>query len=98
VKGGITMSTLSIHPVEYLRLHVRYEEIRTRLLRAVRSLVKKVFESSDQAATCAVVLLIVGLVIFGCMKIGESASVIASYNSVITEIVLPPLQAVPTGM
>jgi hypothetical protein len=40
----------------------------------------------------------VGLVIFGCMKIGESASVIASYNSVITEIVLPPLQAVPTGM
>ena len=90
------MSTLSIHPIEYLRVHMHYEGV---LTRGLGSLVKKVFESSDQAATIAVVLLTVGLVIFGFMKIGESASVAANYNAVITEMVLPPLQQViPTGI
>jgi spore maturation protein SpmA len=93
------MSTLSIHPIEYLRLHLHYKEVRTGLLASLRSLVKKVFESSDQAATIAVVLLTFGLVIFGLMKIGESVSVAANYNAAITEMVLPPLQqAIPTGM
>jgi hypothetical protein len=90
------MSTLSIHPREYLRLHLHYEEIRTRFLTSPGSLVKKVFESSEQAATIAVVLLTVGLVIFSCMKISQSASIAASYDAAITEIVLPPLQAIPT--
>ena len=90
------MSALSIHPIEYLRLHAHYEGGWTR---GCRSFVKKVFESSEQAATIAVVLLTVGLVIFGLMKIGESASVAANYNAAITEMVLPPLQqAIPTGM
>jgi spore maturation protein SpmA len=67
--------------------------------RGLTPLVKKVFESSEQAATIAVVLLTVGLVIFGFMKIGESASVAASYENAITEMVLPPLQQViPTGI
>ena len=92
------MSTLSIHPIEYLRVHVHYEEVWTRLVTSLGSLVKKLFESSAQAATIAVVLLSVGLVIFGYVKIGQSASVAASYNNVITEIVLPPLQAIPTGL
>ena len=92
------MSTLSIHPIEYLRLHLHYEEVRTGLLASLGSLVKKVFESSEQAATIAVVVLTVGLVIFGFMKIGESASVGASYTNAITEMVHPPLPAMPTGI
>ena len=93
------MNTLSIHPIEYLRLHLHYEEVRTGLLASLGSLVKKVFESSEQAATIAVVLLTVGLVIFGCMKIVQAASIAASYDAAITEMVLPPLQqAIPTGM
>ena len=89
--GGITMSTLSSHPVEYLKLHVHYEEIRTRLLYSVGSVVKKVFNSSEQAAAISVVLLTVGLVILSCMKITEFAAVVAGYESVITEMVLPPM-------
>ena len=90
------MSALSIHPIEYLRLHMHYEGV---WRRGLTPLVKKVFESSEQAATIAVVLLTVGLVIFGFMKIGESASVAASYENAITEMVLPPLQQViPTGI
>ena len=89
--GGITMSTLSSHPVEYLKLHVHYEEIRTRLLSSVGSVVKKVFNSSEQAAAITVVLLTVGLVILACMKIIEFAEIAAGYEAVITEMVLPPL-------
>ena len=93
------MSTLSIHPIEYLRVHLHYEEIRTRLIGQLRLFVKKVLESSEQSATIAMVLLTVGLVIFACMKIAVSASVATSYNNAaITEIVLPPLQAIPTWM
>ena len=92
------MSTLSIHPIEYLRLHLHYNEVRTGLIVSLGSLVKKVFESSEQAATIAVVILTVGLVIFGWMKIGESASVGASYNAAITGVVHPPLPSMPMGM
>ena len=89
------MSALSIHPIEYLRLHAHYEGGWTR---GRRLLVKKVFELLEQAATIAVVLLTAGLVIFSCMIIVQSALFADSYNSVITEVVFPPLQASPTGM
>jgi hypothetical protein len=92
------MSALSIHPIEYLRLHAHYEGVWTRVLTSLESLVKKVFESSEQAATIAVVLLTVGLFIYSCMKIVQSASIAASYDAAITAIVLPPLQAIPTVM
>jgi len=88
------MSTLSIHPVEYLKSHVCYDGIWVRLL---TSLVQKVFKSSEQAATIVLLLLSVGLVIFSCMIIGESASIAANYHAAITEV-LPPLQALPTVM
>jgi hypothetical protein len=92
------MSTLSIHPGEYLRLHVHYKEVRTGLLASLRSLVQKVSAPVERAATIAVVLLVAALVIFSFMKIGESASVTASYTNAITEMVLPPLPAMPTGI
>ena len=91
------MSTLSTHPIEHHRLHLHYEEVRTRLLTSVGSYVKKVFESSEQAATIAVVLFSVGLLIFSCMIIVQSASIAANYNAAITGV-LPPLQAIPTEM
>jgi len=92
------MSTLSMHPIEYLRLHLHYEEGRRGLRASVGSFVKKVFEYAEKAPAIAVVLLTVALVMFGFMKIGESASVAASYDAAIAEMVLPPLQAIPTGM
>jgi len=92
------MSTLSIHPVEYLRLHVHYEGVLTGGLRAIGSLVKKVFALSEQAAAITLFLLAVGLISFSFMKIVQSASIAARYDAAITEVDLPPLQAVPTGM
>ena len=92
------MSTLSIHPVEYLKLHLHYEEIRTRLLSSLGLVVKKVLNTSEQAVLIAAFLLTVGLVIFGLMKIADSVSVAASYDAAITEMVVPPLQSLPMGM
>ena len=85
------MSTLSIHPMEYLRLHLHYEEARIGLLASLRSLVRKVSAPVERAATVAVVLLVAALVIFSFMKIGEFASFTASYTNAITEMVHPPL-------
>ena len=84
------MSTMSIHPIEYLRIHLHYEETRTKVLASLGSLVKKVFESSERAATIAVILLSVGFVVFSFIKIGEFSSAIASYNNAITEVVFTP--------
>jgi hypothetical protein len=92
------MSTLSIHPIEYLRLHLHYDEISTRLITPLKLLLKKVFELSEEAATIAVVLFTLGLVIFSCMIIVQSASLAASYDAAIPEIVLSSLQAIPTVM
>jgi hypothetical protein len=39
-KGGITMSTLSINPIEHLRIHLHYEETRTKVLASLGSLLK----------------------------------------------------------
>ena len=89
------MSTLSIHPVEYLKAHLHYEETRTRVLSSLGLVARKVLNSSEQAATIAVVLLTVGLVVFACMRITKTASVAASFNFAVTEMTFPPLQ-VPT--
>jgi spore maturation protein SpmA len=85
------MSTFSIHPVEYLKLHLHYEETRTRVLSSLGSVARKVFNSSEQAATIAVVLLTVGLFVLACMRITETASMVASFNFAVTEMALPPL-------
>jgi hypothetical protein len=94
----MTMSAFSIHPVEYLKLHLHYEETRTRVLSSLGSVARKVFNSSEQAATIAVVLLMGGLVVFACMRITETASMAASFNVTVTEMTLPPLQVPATGI
>jgi len=85
------MSTLSIHPVEHLRLHAHSEEVWRGLVAALESFAEKVSAPVERAATIAVVLLVAALVIFSFMKIGESASVSAGYTDAITAMVLPPL-------
>ena len=92
------MSTFPIHPVEYLKLHLHYEETRTRVLSSLGSVARKVFNSSEQAATIAVVMLTVGLVVSACMRITETASIASSFNFAVTEMALPPLQVPATGI
>ena len=87
------MSSLSTHPVEYLKLHLHYEENRKRLRSSLGSVARKVSNSSEQAATISVVLLTVGLVIFAYMRITETASLTARFDAAITEMVPPPVKS-----
>ena len=75
------MSVLSVHPVEYVRLHLHLGDVqsRPRVRSSVKSLVMKVFAMADKAAMIAVVLLMVSLVTIALMKLGESGTVMASY-------------------
>ena len=92
------MSSLSIHPVEYLRVHLHYEEMRTRLMRSLRLLLGEVHKSLQEIAPIVAVLLATGIVVFALMQLGASFSLTASYDSAITEMVVPPLQEIPTGI
>ena len=80
------MSTLSVYPVEHLKLHVPHEEVRTGV---PASLLKKALESAEQAAAMAVLLLTVGLGVFALMQVSEAGTVLASYGDVCT--LLPKL-------
>lgn len=44
------------------------------------------------------VVLDTGIVVFALMQLGASVSLTASYDSAITEMVVPPLQEIPTGI
>ena len=75
------MSVLSIHPLEYLKLHLHLDRVKNRahLRSSVRSLGRQVFSLADKAAAIAVVMLTISLVAFALMQIGESGALIASY-------------------
>jgi len=92
------MSSLSIHPVEYLKVHLHYEEIRPRLLRSLRLLLSEVHQSSQQAVSIVVVLLATGVLVFALMQFGSSVSLTASYDSAISKMVVPPLDEIPTAL
>lgn len=92
------MSHLSIHPIDYLRHHLHLEEPWTKVLPPLRSFLAWVLEASEQVATITVVLVTAGIVVFSCLRIGQSALTAASYDAVITELVLPPLQGYPTSI
>ena len=73
------MSTLSIHPVEYLRLHLHYEEVRSGLRASLGSFVPKVCAAVEGAVTVAIVLLVAALVISVFMKLGAAGTLNADY-------------------
>ncbi len=73
------MSTLSIHPVEYLRLHLHYEEVRSGLRASLGSYVKKVLPSLERVVALAVILLTAALIISVFMKLGEAGALTAYY-------------------
>ena len=75
------MSVLSVHPVEYLKLHLHLGHVqsRPRVRSSVKSLGLQIFAMADKAAMIAIVLLTVSLVSFSLMKLGESGTIMASY-------------------
>ena len=73
------MRALSIHPVEYIKVQLVFEEVRARLLTSLRSVVKQASESTEKIVEAAVILLVASLIIFACMTLGESGAVVAYY-------------------
>ena len=92
------MKDISIHPIEYLRVHLDYEEIWTRLLTSLGSFLKKVFESAGKVVVAVTVLLITSLFVFIFMQLVEYGSVTSCFYDVITSMVVPPIEAIPMGM
>ena len=76
------MSALSIHPVEYIKVHLVCEEVRARLLTSLRSVVKQASESTEKIVEAAIVLLVTSLIIFAFMTLGETGAVVAYYCDV----------------
>jgi hypothetical protein len=92
------MSTLSIHPIEYLKLHLHYEETRRRVLTL---LVKKVFDSATHAATLVATLLMVALVVLALINLRQAGVATASFNDAIAKMPVPPSNAIsmlPSGL
>ena len=76
------MKALSIHPVEYIKVHLVYEEVRARLLASLRSVVKQVSESTEKIVAAAVILLVASLIIYAFITLVESGAVVAYYCAV----------------
>jgi hypothetical protein len=89
------MSTLSIHPIEYLKLHLHYEETRIRALTSLKSLVKKVFQSAAHIATLVTIVLIVALVVLALTNLRQAGVATASFNDAIAKIPVPPIKGIP---
>ena len=98
------MKTLSIHPVDYLRSHhhvgylkshLDYEETRKRLLKLLKSLFKKVCESTEKVEITAVVFLIVALFIFVFIRLGECYTNNAFFYDACEVIPLIPIFFIP---
>ena len=77
------MSTVSIHPIEYLKLHLHYEETRIRVLASLGALVKKVSESAAHTATLVAIVLIVALVVLALINLRQAGVTTASFNEAI---------------
>ena len=92
------MKAISIHPIEYLRLHLDYEEIWKRLLTSLGSFLKKVFESAGKVVVAVTVLLITSLFVFIFMQLVEYGSVTSCFYDAITSMVVPPIESLPMGM
>jgi hypothetical protein len=73
------MKAISTHPIEHIRVHLAYEEMRTRLLTSLRLLSKKVSESTEKIVAAAVVILIGLLFVTAFVKLGECSRITTNY-------------------
>jgi len=89
------MSTLTIHPIEYLKLclHLRKERRETKLGMSIRPGVGKILGSSETMATVFTVLFLFVLVTVTSMQLFEAGSFTAYYCDACT--VLPTVLATP---
>lgn len=75
------MSTLPLHPIEYLKLHLHADKegIWAKKDVSLGSIFIKVFDSAEQMATVSVVLLVATLTMFAFMQISEAGAFTSYY-------------------
>ena len=73
------MSTIPMHPVDYVKLHSDYQEYSSRLLSTPGYFVKKLFAQVEGITTFAVVIFLAALVFLVFMKFGEVSAVTDFY-------------------
>ena len=87
--GDSKMSSLSIHPVEYIKLHLHLETGvgRTRLFSAIFS---RIGDVAENATASAVVLMVMSLIVFAFIQIGSATTLTWYYCTSISKIIFTP--------
>ena len=89
-KGGIAMRVTSIQPIEYLKIHLAYDDIAARLLKPLTSTARKIRDLTDQSSIMVGLVLDVLLFITAFMRILQVETLIASYSDAVGAV-LPPV-------
>ncbi len=84
------MRVTSIQPIEYLKIHLAYDDIAARLLKPLTSTARKIRDLTDQASIMVGLVLDVLLFITAFMRILRVETLIASYSDAVG-VVLPPM-------
>ena len=80
------MRVTSIQPIEYLKVHLAYDEFTKRLPELINFFVAIVGKAAQQTATLVLLLFIVLLPLIALMKIIEAATIIGYCNDVCTTL------------
>ena len=76
------MKAISTHSIGHIRVHLAYEEMRTRLHTSIKSLSKKVRGTIEKMVAVSVVILIGLLFVTVFMKLGECSRITTNYCDV----------------
>jgi hypothetical protein len=78
-KGGIAMRVTSIQPIGYLKVHLAYDEITTKLLKPLASAARKINAITEQTSIIVGLMLNVFLFITAFVKLAKVEAMTASY-------------------
>ena len=78
-KGGIAMRVTSIQPIGYLKVHLAYDEITTKLLKPLASAARKINDITEQTSIIVGLMLNVFLFIAAFIKLVKVEAMTASY-------------------
>lgn len=82
------MRVSSIQTIDYLKLHLAYNGIKTGLVTSLKFLEKSIGKAAEQTAIISVLLINASLAVVAVMRVSE-ASALTEYCSNVCEKVLP---------
>lgn len=81
-KGGITMRVSSIQTIEYLKVHLAYNGIKTGLVTSLKFLEKSIGKAAKQTGALSGLLLQASLAVVAVMRVSEAWSMAAYFSDV----------------